>query len=31
VSEMHGNVPRVSELTPLRILGEQVVPAVADL
>jgi len=30
VSEIHGNVPRVSELTPLRRLGE-LVTAVADL
>ncbi|WP_029138557.1 LLM class F420-dependent oxidoreductase [Nakamurella lactea] len=31
VSEIHGTVPRVSEIRPLEILGAQLVPAIADL
>ncbi|MFR9804761.1 LLM class F420-dependent oxidoreductase [Pseudonocardia sp. RS010] len=31
VQEYHGTVPGVSELEPLRVLGKEVVPAVADL
>lgn len=31
VQEYHGMVPGVSELEPLRVLGKEVVPAVADL
>ena len=31
VSEAHGWVPRVHEIEPLKILGREVVPAVAEL
>lgn len=31
ISEVHGTVPRVWEITPLELLGREVVPAVADL
>lgn len=31
VAEVHGSVPHVAELTPLRILGERLLPAVAEL
>ena len=31
VSEAHGWVPRVYEIEPLKILGREVVPAVAEL
>ncbi len=31
VSEIHGNVPHVEDLEPLRTLGQRVVPAIADL
>jgi F420-dependent oxidoreductase-like protein len=31
VQEYHGKVPGVSELEPLRVLGKEVVPVVADL
>lgn len=31
VAEIHGTVPRVSDLRPLEMLGTQVIPAVADL
>ena len=31
ISEAHGWVPRVHEIEPLKILGREVVPAVAEL
>jgi alkanesulfonate monooxygenase len=31
IQEAHGWVPRVSEITPLEILGREVVPAIAEL
>jgi alkanesulfonate monooxygenase len=31
ISEAHGWVPRVSEITPLEILGREVIPAAAEL
>ncbi|HET8591605.1 MAG TPA: LLM class F420-dependent oxidoreductase [Nakamurella sp.] len=31
VSEIHGTVPYVSEITPLQLLGQRVLPAIADL
>ena len=31
VSEAHGWVPRVHEIEPLKILGREVVPAIAEL
>ena len=31
VQQVHGVVPRVSEIVPLEILGREVVPAVAEL
>jgi alkanesulfonate monooxygenase len=31
VSEIHGTVPNVSAITPLQLLGQRVLPAIADL
>ena len=31
ISEAHGWVPRVHEIEPLKILGREVVPAIAEL
>jgi len=30
ISEAHGIVPNVSQITPLELLGERVIPVVAD-
>jgi hypothetical protein len=31
VAEVHGFVPEVADLTRLKVLGREVIPAVADL
>jgi F420-dependent oxidoreductase-like protein len=31
IEEVHGWVPRVSEITPLQLIGKEIIPAVADL